>query len=399
MAGVSTETIKEKIRELEEILPASILEELERELVKVSKERSITHEKLNQILEEVKKAYFRSLVEPGEPVGIVAAQSIGEPGTQMTLRTFHYAGVAELNVTLGLPRLIEILDVRRTPTTPLMTVYLKKEIAKNRERVKEIAQRIEMTVVEDMVSQFEVDLINRQLVLSLNKVRLKQKGVKPEEIVKRIQEELQLEEVILDDSKIKVRPKEAGLGALRQLMAKIRGISLRGVKGISRVVVKKEGEEYVIYTEGSNLEEVLKMEEVDKRRTITNDIVEVERVLGIEAARRAIIDEAMKTLQEQGLEVDIRHIMLVADMMTCTGRIRQIGRHGISGEKPSFLARAAFETTVQHLLEASLRGEKDPLKGVIENVITGQTVPLGTGTVELVMGTEYGRGRRNPSSS
>ena len=394
MVGVSPETVKERVRELEGELPPAVLWELERELVKVAKQKTITHEKLNQIFEEVKKAYQRSWVEPGEPVGIVAAQSIGEPGTQMTLRTFHYAGVAELNVTLGLPRLIEILDVRRTPTTPLMTIYLRKELAKDREKAVEIAQRIEMTKIEDLVSQYEIDLINRQLVLSLNKVRLRQKGVKAEEIVQKIQEELHVE-AVLDDSKIKVRPKEAGMTALRELSAKIRGITLRGVEGISRVVVKKEGDEYVIYSEGSNLAKILEMDEVDKRRTITNDIVEIERVLGIEAARRAIIDEATKTLQEQGLEVDIRHIMLVADMMTCTGRLRQIGRHGISGEKPSFLARAAFETTVQHLLEASLRGEKDQLKGVIESVIAGQTVPLGTGTVELMMGGGRGREGRN----
>ena len=397
MAGVSPETIKEKVRELEGELPPAVISELERELIKIAKERSITHEKLAQIFEEVKRVYQKGWVEPGEPVGIVAAQSIGEPGTQMTLRTFHYAGVAELNVTLGLPRLIEILDVRRTPTTPLMTIYLRKEFARDKEKAVEIAQRIEMTKIEDVVSQYEIDLINRQLVLSLNRLRLRQKGVKAEEVARKIQEELHVE-TILDDSKVKVRPKEAGMSALRELSAKIRSIPLRGVEGIARVVVKKEGDEYVIYTEGSNLAKILEMDEVDKRRTTTNDIVEIERVLGIEAARRAIIEEAMKTLQEQGLEVDVRHIMLVADMMTCTGRLRQIGRHGISGEKPSFLARAAFETTVQHLLEASLRGEKDRLKGVIESVIAGQTVPLGTGTVELMMGGGRGREGRNPKS-
>jgi DNA-directed RNA polymerase subunit A" len=110
-------------------------------------------------------------------------------------------------------------------------------------------------------------------------------------------------------------------------------------------------------------------------------------VLGIEAARNAIIEEAEKTLQEQGLEVDIRHIMLVADMMTHTGVIRQIGRHGISGEKASVLARAAFEMTTQHLFEASMHGESDRLTGIIENVIAGQPIPLGTGIVELVRKT------------
>jgi len=127
------------------------------------------------------------------------------------------------------------------------------------------------------------------------------------------------------------------------------------------------------------------MKGVDHKRTITNDIHEIEKVLGIEAARAAIINEIMKVLEDQGLDVDIRHILLIADMMTRTGRVRQVGRHGVSGEKPSVLARAAFEVTVKHLLEGAARGEIDELKGITENVIVGQIIPLGTGIVELYM--------------
>ncbi len=394
---MNPEVIDDKISALSAKLPPSLVQDLKKKLDKLNKEGTLTQKQLDRILEETEKAYRAALVEPGEPVGIVAAQSIGEPGTQMTLRTFHYAGVAELNVTLGLPRLIEILDVRRTPSTPLMKIYLKGEYAKDPNKAKEVAYKIQMTMIEDVVTQFEIDLLNRQLVLFLNVRRLRQQGIKPIEVRDKIVSELGVE-AVLDDSKIKVKPKEeAGLAMLRQLSSKIRSIPLRGVEGITRAVVRKEGGEHVILTEGSNLQKILEIEEVDKRRTTTNDIVEIEKVLGIEAARRAIIDEAMNTLQEQGLEVDVRHIMLVADMMTCTGRLRQIGRHGISGEKPSFLARAAFETTVQHLLEASLHGERDELKGVIENVIAGQTVPLGTGTVELRMRT-HGSGNRDSES-
>ncbi|PCN49842.1 hypothetical protein B6U99_07595 [Candidatus Geothermarchaeota archaeon ex4572_27] len=125
--------------------------------------------------------------------------------------------------------------------------------------------------------------------------------------------------------------------------------------------------------------------EIDARRVFTNNIHEIAAVLGIEAARNAIINEAMKVLEEQGLDVDIRHVMLVADLMTATGRVRQIGRHGVSGEKGSVLARAAFEVTTKQLLEAGIRGERDDLKGVAENVIVGQIIPLGSGMVDLLM--------------
>jgi DNA-directed RNA polymerase subunit A" len=127
-----------------------------------------------------------------------------------------------------------------------------------------------------------------------------------------------------------------------------------------------------------------KIEGVDFLRTTTNNIAEIAEVLGIEAARNAIIDEMISTLNEQGLDVDPRHITLIADAMTMDGEVKQIGRHGIAGEKASVLSRAAFEVTVDNLLEAAIHGETDELKGVTENVIVGQPIKLGTGSVDLV---------------
>jgi len=129
----------------------------------------------------------------------------------------------------------------------------------------------------------------------------------------------------------------------------------------------------------------MKVKGVDFTRTTTNNIYEIYEVLGIEAARNAIIKEALDTLEEQGLEVDPRHIMLVADVMTADGELRQIGRHGVAGEKQSILARAAFEMTVNNLLDAAVKGEVDYLKGITENIIVGQPIKLGTGDVELVL--------------
>jgi DNA-directed RNA polymerase subunit A" len=187
---------------------------------------------------------------------------------------------------------------------------------------------------------------------------------------------------------LRIKPENPTPADLRRIAVKAKAVPLRGVEGINRVVVKMEGNEYVVYTEGSNLADILTLPEVDKVRTVTNDIREIEEVLGIEAARNSIINEAVKTLEEQGLDVDIRHIMLVADMMTNDGEVRQIGRHGVSGGKASVLARASFEVTTKHLLDACIRGESDRLDGIIENVIAGQPIPLGTGSVELVMRRE-----------
>jgi DNA-directed RNA polymerase subunit A" len=384
MAGVSADTIKTEVRKLRDVLPEAVVRELEGSLIRVGKERAITREQLDEIIESVKRAYMHAMVEPGEAVGTVAAQSIGEPGTQMTLRTFHYAGVAELNVTLGLPRLIEILDARRTPSTALMTIYLTEKLAKNRDKARAFAQEIEMTTVEDVVSQIETDLINMEFVVTLDRARMRQRDLTPAKVASAIKTALKTE-VIVEGNKLRIKPEAPTPSDLRRIAVKAKGIPLHGVEGINRVVVKMEGNEYVVYTEGSNFAEILALPEVDKTRTVTNDIREIEEVLGIEAARNAIINEAVKTLEEQGLDVDIRHIMLVADMMTNEGEVRQIGRHGVSGGKASVLARASFEVTTKHLLDACIRGEADRLDGIIENVIAGQPIPLGTGSVELVM--------------
>ena len=393
MVGVSHETIADEVRKLKGKIPESIREELEGSLLRVGRERAITHEQLDRIVKSIAEACSRAMIEPGEAVGTVAAQSIGEPGTQMTLRTFHYAGVAELNVTLGLPRLIEILDTRHTPSAALMAVYLEEKSARSKEGARTLAQDIETTTVEDVVSHLEMDLINMQVVISLNRSRLRAKKLTPPKIVEAISGVLGSKaNVIADDTKLRIKTELESLSELRRVALKAKGITLRGVKGITKVVVKLEGNEYVVYTEGSNFAGVLALPGVDRRRTTTNNIREIEEVLGIEAARNAIINETVETLREQGLNVDLRHIMLVADMMTAGGKVKQIGRHGVSGEKASVLARASFEITVDHLLDACIRGERDGLDGIVENIIIGSTIPLGTGSVELAMqGGKVGR--------
>ncbi len=393
MVGVSPDTIKTEVRKLEEVVPESVVKELEGSLLRVGRERAITREQLGEIIESVKRAYVNAMVEPGEAVGTIAAQSIGEPGTQMTLRTFHYAGVAELNVTLGLPRLIEIIDARRTPSAALMTIYLKEKYARSKEKARAFAQKIEMTTVEDVVLQTETDLINIVFVLTLDRSRMQRRELTPSKVASTIKGALKAD-ALIDGNKLRIKPTTQSLSELRRLATKVRALPLHGVKGINRVVVKMEGDEYVVYTEGSNFSEILMLPEVDWTRTVTNNIHEIEAVLGVEAARNAIINEAVKTLDEQGLDVDVRHIMLVADMMTTLGTMKQVGRHGVSGEKTSVLARASFEITTKHLFDACVHGESDRLNGIIENIIAGQPIPLGTGSVELAMRREGEGGRK-----
>ena len=144
----------------------------------------------------------------------------------------------------------------------------------------------------------------------------------------------------------------------------------------------------MIQTTGSNLSEILGVKGVDKNNVRTNNVFEISNTLGIEAARNALIDELKVTLENQGLEVDVRYLMLVADLMCHKGYLQQIGRHGIAGTKDSVLARAAFEITVPTIANAAKLGEIEELKGITENVIVGSQIPIGSGTVDIFMKTD-----------
>jgi DNA-directed RNA polymerase subunit A" len=360
-------------------LPPLVIEELKSNLRR--NVDLLTKEKIKDIFRRAIKKYEAARVEPCEPVGIVAAQSIGEPGTQMTMRTFHYAGVAELNVTLGLPRLIEIVDARRVPSTPLMTIKLDEESRYDREKAKELALRIEATRITD-IGDISTSPEEAKILVELDERALAKRGITVEDVMKKISIGNAI--VKRDGLSISIQPKVETYREMVKLRDKILSLTLKGIDGIERVIMRKEGGEYVLYTEGSQFQKVLNVKGVDARRTKTNNIYEIADVLGIEAARNLIMNEAVETLKEQGLDVDFRHIMLVADMMTCDGEVKQIGRHGVAGEKASVLSRAAFEVTVNQLLDAAIRGDIDELQGVTENVIVGQPIKLGTGDIELV---------------
>jgi DNA-directed RNA polymerase subunit A" len=324
-------------------------------------------------------------MDPNESAGIMAAQSIGEPGTQMTMRTFHYAGVAEINVTLGLPRLIEIVDARRIPSTPMMTVYLIGMAAEDENIARLVSSEIEMTNLLDVAS-IQTDITNMRFIIKPDARKMEARGVKAEDLVERLNKvKAARGQVEIKDNEIVITSDEPSYKKLQTIYDAIKGIKIKGIDGIVRAVIRKDrAGRWIIYTEGSNLKEVLKIAGVDQTRTTTNSIQEIADVLGIEAARNSIIHEAYSTLKEQGLTVDIRHIMLVADLMTNDGYVKAIGRHGISGRKSSVLARAAFEITAAHLLHAAMVGEVDNLDGVAENIIVGQPVTLGTGAVNLI---------------
>jgi DNA-directed RNA polymerase subunit A' len=360
---------------------------LKRNLETTITENPLSLEGIENVLKKTMDLIEKARAEPGEAVGVVTAQSIGEPGTQMTLRTFHFAGVKERNVTLGLPRLIELVDARKKPVTPTMDIYLDKEHRISREKALEVAREIIFTRVSDLVEKTDTDY-DGTLTFSVSEAKLTERGCALEEIYEVLKGSKKKYEILMNEKKYLIKvtvPGNPDAQTLLTLRNKLLSNRVKGVPDIERVTIVKQDDEWVIQTAGSNLAKVVAIEGIDTSRSTTNNVYEIWQTLGIEASRTALVKEITNTLEEQGLEVDMRHIMLVADLMTSKGYLQQIGRHGIAGTKTSVLARAAFEITVPTIAKASLEGQVESLRGVTENVIVGATVPVGTGMVDLYM--------------
>jgi len=328
--------------------------------------------------------YNKAKVEPGQAVGIITAQSIGEPGTQMTLRTFHFAGIKERNVTLGLPRLIELVDARKKPVTPTMDIYLDKESKKSREKAIDIARNVLQTQVSALIADTETDY-STEIKLILSEKRLRERGCSVAEVETSLSSNKKFKMETTGELITLKLVDESDTATVIAIRNKVLKTTVKGVPDIARVTLVQKDDEWVIQTTGSNIAKVLEVKGIDKQNVRTNNVFEIAGTLGIEAARNSLINELNHTLEDQGLEVDNRYIMLVSDLMCSRGYMQQIGRHGIAGSKDSVLARAAFEITVPTIAKAALQGEVEGLKGITENVIVGSNIPIGSGTVDLYM--------------
>lgn len=367
------------LEEFQDLLPPSILDEIE---------AKCPPSKIKKVAQKVLEEFEASKVDPGEAVGLISAESIGEPGTQMTLDTFHFSGVAELNVTMGLPRIIEILDGRKTLATPMMEIYLKSPFNKGKD-IRKCALMVKETKLGELVLEYTINIVDLKIELTLNTDKMALLGLTPGELAKVIGKGVGKDAVVKEEREsglsLKFKGKEdRGLNDLYKLKEKIKDVYICGVKGVSQVLPVKRKEEFIIITAGSSIKKVMEFDFVDPERTLSNDIFEIAKTLGIEAARQAIIDEVFKVIEAQGLNVDVRHIMLVADTMCASGEIKGITRYGVVSEKASVLARASFETPIKHIINAALTGEVDHLNSVVENVMLNQPVPIGTGLPGLV---------------
>ncbi|RUP44083.1 hypothetical protein BC936DRAFT_149965 [Jimgerdemannia flammicorona] len=417
---------------------------------RVLEEFHLNHEAFKYVLGEIKSRFLTSIVAPGEMVGTIAAQSIGEPATQMTLNTFHYAGVSSKNVTLGVPRLKEIINVAKNIKTPRLTVWLTPERARNIVLAKEVQVALEHTTLQNVTATTEIyydpeprstiieedeefvstyyalEEDNAAIITSvspwllrieLDRVMMVDKRLGITEVVAKIAEDftndlhvigsdensekliIRCRIMINDDTKDVDDERTEEDVFLRKLETTIlSNTDLRGIKGIRKVYIveRKEArtqpdgkfkmhEEWGLDTDGINLQEVMCLDGVDAKKTLSNNCVEVMEVLGIEATRASLLAELRKVIEFDGSYVNYRHLALLCDVMTNRGHLMAITRHGINRAETGALMRCSFEETVEILMEAAAVGELDDCRGVAENIMLGQIAPLGTGEFDVLL--------------
>uniref|UniRef100_A0A0E0H9I3 DNA-directed RNA polymerase subunit n=1 Tax=Oryza nivara TaxID=4536 RepID=A0A0E0H9I3_ORYNI len=417
---------------------------------RVLKEYRLTKEAFEWIIGEIESRFLQSLVAPGEMIGCVAAQSIGEPATQMTLNTFHYAGVSAKNVTLGVPRLREIINVAKNIKTPSLSVHLKPEVNKKKELAKNVQCALEYTTLRSVTHATEIwydpdplgtiieedaefvqsyyempdedidpDKISPWLLrIELNREMMVDKKLSMADIAEKINHEFDddLSCIFNDDNadklilRVRITNDEAQKGEIQDeygeddvFLKKIESnmlteMALRGIPGINKVFIKegnvnkfedndgfKTEKGWMLDTEGVNLLAVMCHEDVDATRTTSNHLIEVIEVLGIEAVRRALLDELRVVISFDGSYVNYRHLAVLCDTMTYRGHLMAITRHGINRNDTGPLMRCSFEETVDILLDAAVYAESDPLRGVSENIMLGQLAPIGTGGCDLYL--------------
>ena len=351
---------------------------------------------LNIFLNGCQFKYARSCIEPGSTVGAVGAQSIGEPATQMTLKTFHFAGVASMNITLGVPRIKEIINASKKINTPIITAPLECSTDVKTGRI--VKGRIETTrlgqIAEKIEAVFQSGQAFIRVVLDPRVIESLQLNITISKVVTAIStaKKLKLKECVKPAGPMTLHvtapPSTRGsnpMHVLQNLKHAVAEIVVEGIPTVSRAVINDDGSgKYHLLVEGYDMRSVMGTLGVRGREVTSNHIMEVWKVLGIEAARTTIMREINTTMESHGLNVDPRHVALLADTMTCRGEVLGITRFGIAKMKESVLMLASFEKTADHLFEAALRGACDDISGVSDCIIMGVPMPVGTGLFNLI---------------
>ena len=424
---------------------------------KVLLSHNINKEEYSTIVSIIEEKYNSAKISPGEMVGALAAQSIGEPATQMTLNTFHFAGVsAKSNVTRGIPRLKELIHVSKNIKSPSAIVHLKDEYAYDRNKSTYVKNNLEYTLLKDLVDNCKIyyepnnkenksvlaedddmleiyrefnkfqdmdeDILPWVIRIEFNKSVMMDKGVVMEDIYFAIMnyDPEKINYQFMDDSskqligRISLKMKNEGkitngnqdqsdcIDIMKNINQDImNNIVIKGIKDINGIIIneKKENvkvnhenilkDKYFLETDGTNLIEILNNKYVDADNSLSNDIIEMISIFGIESARNRLFEEINEVAEHAGEYINPRHIELLCDVMTSTGELYSINRQGIKDGDIGPLAKSSFENTTEELIKAGVFSEKDNLYGVSSNIMLGQLIKSGTGYCDVLLDEEH----------
>ncbi|XP_067671207.1 DNA-directed RNA polymerase III subunit RPC1-like isoform X3 [Haliotis asinina] len=360
----------------------------------------VTKLQVKKMLDTCLDKYMRALIEPGTAVGAVCAQSIGEPGTQMTLKTFHFAGVASMNITLGVPRIKEIINASKTISTPIISAQL--EVSDNAEFARVVKGRIEKTVLGEVSEYIEEVFLPDDcfilIKLDMDRIKLLKLEVTADSIRDSLVKSklgIKFPDVhIYNTDLLSVSAHETSKSSmyyvLQNLKKHLPGVMIKGIPSVTRAVIHidEKSNSLTLLVEGDNLLEVMATPGVKGTATVSNNTFEVMKTLGVEAARSTIMNEIVYTMVNHGMSIDIRHVMLLADLMTFKGEVLGITRFGLAKMKDSVLMLASFEKTADHLFDAAYYGQTDSINGVSECIIMGIPMTIGTGLFKLLCTAE-----------
>ena len=348
-----------------------------------------------------RRKYERSRTDPGHPVGPIGAQSIGEPATQLTLSTFHFAGVGSMNITQGVPRIKEIINAIVNIATPLVITKITDPSSVISARC--MKAQIEVTKLGQIAKSVREVYWNRgchiEIVLDMQRIKALELAVNANTVFEAILNNglksveagrLKIERTQMTVSNLDVVtivPPTTEL--MTTYLHAIADVPVAGIGGVTRVMIAEDKGEHTLLVEGSAIREIMNLNGIDWVNTMPNDVMRIYELFGIEAARQVIINEITGVMSSHGMDIDPRHIALLADSMTVKGQVHGITRHGIAGMNESTLMLASFEQTGDHLHNAAYAGRKDEISNTSECVITGVPLGKGTGCMSLYRSMDY----------
>ena len=395
---ISTAAATKMVNELVDEFDNRMIKILVRSKLTPKKMEGFTIDEMENITHKIRQEYIRIKAIPGESVGAIAAQSIGEPATQMTLNTFHFAGVSSMNVTLGIPRLEELINCTKSKNmkTPLSIIET--------DDPDSVLKQVRHVVFEDLVDRLSITKTPNRKEVSFFHIFPDEDYTphvkKRETLVLYLKEWYDMVSVknCLDLEKLSVAytdgPRSVFHIQLRNdndiglyYEQNIKQLSVRGIPGAETTIkVKSPGDDhYHIETSLSDIKKLINIENLVHNTINTNDIHRVNQMYGIEAARNTIIREIRQILAYYGIYVNMRHITLAIDWMTWIGSLTPLTRHGIRRVDESPIKRATFEEVGEVFHQAACGREHDALLGISECIITGTPPKMGSNHTDVIL--------------